>query len=116
MGSPLLAGRGLDTLTDDQQTASPASRALNSVEGISNGLDMSWWQPLDLEGNTLPEIAPARPSIGIGIGNPSQVPKVARHLTHLSTSLIEYWFCRVCPMWSVFDSDVNYNRQIAQDS
>ena len=31
----------------------------------------------------------------------------------ISTTLIEYWFTHVCQMWSTFDSDVNYNRQVA---
>jgi hypothetical protein len=30
--------------------------------------------------------------------------------------LVEYWFRRVCPMRSVFDSEVNYNRQIASST
>lgn len=28
--------------------------------------------------------------------------------------LIQHWFREVCPVWSVFDSDVNYNRTVAQ--
>lgn len=34
-------------------------------------------------------------------------------LLDLPTSLIDYWFSHVCPIWSTFDSDVNYKRQIA---
>lgn len=37
----------------------------------------------------------------------SQVP------VHLPTSLIEHWFRYVCPGWSTFDSEINYNRQLA---
>ncbi|KAL2201694.1 hypothetical protein CC79DRAFT_1402305 [Sarocladium strictum] len=37
-------------------------------------------------------------------------------LTHLPTALIQHWFREVCPTWSVFDSDVNYNRTVAQSS
>lgn len=33
--------------------------------------------------------------------------------THLPTILIEYWFSDVCPMWSIFDSDANFNRRFA---
>ncbi|KAF2847333.1 hypothetical protein T440DRAFT_213024 [Plenodomus tracheiphilus IPT5] len=33
--------------------------------------------------------------------------------THMPTILIEYWFRRICPMRSTFDSEVNYNRQVA---
>ncbi|KAF7557361.1 hypothetical protein G7Z17_g709 [Cylindrodendrum hubeiense] len=35
---------------------------------------------------------------------------------HLPTMLIEHWFRYVCPMRSTFDSEVNYNRQLAQNS
>jgi len=34
----------------------------------------------------------------------------------ISTTLIEYWFTHVCPIWSTFDSESNYNRQIASTS
>ncbi|KAH6662644.1 hypothetical protein F5X68DRAFT_62988 [Plectosphaerella plurivora] len=37
-------------------------------------------------------------------------------LDHLPTNLIQHWFQFVCPTWSVFDSEVNYNRQLAQTS
>ncbi|KAI9170825.1 hypothetical protein HJFPF1_00299 [Paramyrothecium foliicola] len=33
---------------------------------------------------------------------------------HLTTVLIEHWFRCVCPIWSTFDSDINYNRQLAR--
>ncbi|KAE8137525.1 hypothetical protein BDV38DRAFT_283077 [Aspergillus pseudotamarii] len=32
---------------------------------------------------------------------------------HLLTSLIQYWFRYICQMGSTFDSEVNYNRQLA---
>lgn len=35
---------------------------------------------------------------------------------HLATTLIEYWFRCVCPMRSTFDSDINYNRQLASST
>ncbi|KAJ3536907.1 hypothetical protein NM208_g6522 [Fusarium decemcellulare] len=35
---------------------------------------------------------------------------------HLSTTLIEHWFRYVCPMRSTFDSEINYNRQLAWSS
>lgn len=35
---------------------------------------------------------------------------------HLPTMLVEHWFQQVCPMWSTFDSGVNYNRQLAWSS
>ncbi|KAJ8118408.1 hypothetical protein OPT61_g600 [Boeremia exigua] len=34
-------------------------------------------------------------------------------LTHIPTTLIEYWFGRICPSRSTFDSGINYNRQVA---
>ena len=34
-------------------------------------------------------------------------------LVDLPTTLIGYWFSHVCPMWSTFDSEVNYNRLVA---
>lgn len=37
-------------------------------------------------------------------------------LVDVPTMLVEYWFRRVCPMRSVFDSEVNYNRQIASST
>lgn len=47
------------------------------------------------------------PSLGQG-------PPISRSLTHLPTMLIEHWFRLVCPMWSAFDSDINFNRRLAQ--
>ena len=34
----------------------------------------------------------------------------------LPTTLVEYWFRHVCPMWSSFDSKDNYNRKVAVDT
>lgn len=39
---------------------------------------------------------------------------LSRSLVDQSTALIDYWFSHVCRLWSTFDSDVNYKRQIAQ--
>jgi hypothetical protein len=36
--------------------------------------------------------------------------------THLPTVMIEFWFSDVCPMWCIFDSEVNYNRRFALKS
>jgi hypothetical protein len=36
--------------------------------------------------------------------------------THIPTILIEHWFSDVCPMWNIFDSDSNFNRQFASSS
>lgn len=47
---------------------------------------------------------------------PPSEPTIIPSPNHLPTSLIEHWFRFVCPTWSVFDSDVNYNRQLAQNS
>lgn len=44
------------------------------------------------------------------VGGPSNL----RTLVHLPTILIDYWFRSICPMRSTFDSEVNYNRQLAQ--
>lgn len=35
---------------------------------------------------------------------------------HLPTTLIEHWFRYICPTWSTFDSEVNYNRQLARST
>lgn len=82
-----------------------------TLEEASDNLDVAWWPFFD-QGNELPGIAQP----GQGIASPIHPPEIPRHLTHFSTSLVEYWFRCVCPMWSVFDSEINYNRQIAQNS
>lgn len=48
------------------------------------------------------------------ISAPSSAPKSLQSPVHLPTTLIEYWFCHVCPMWSTFDSEVNWNRRLAR--
>lgn len=45
-----------------------------------------------------------------------QDPPISRSLTHLPTMLIEHWFRFVCPMWSTFDSEINYNRMLARNT
>lgn len=44
----------------------------------------------------------------------SNIP-VYDNSTDIATSLIGYWFKYICPMWSTFDSEVNFNRRIALD-
>ncbi|KAM5346158.1 hypothetical protein ACJ41O_009163 [Fusarium nematophilum] len=41
-------------------------------------------------------------------------PGILQTLVHLPTTLIEYWFRCICPMRSTFDSNINYNRQLAR--
>jgi hypothetical protein len=41
---------------------------------------------------------------------------IFQSLLDIPTTLIEYWFTHVCPMWSTFDSESNYNRQVASTS
>lgn len=43
-------------------------------------------------------------------GSPPSIPP---YLVDLPSTLVELWFKHVCPAWSTFDSDVNYNRMIA---
>lgn len=40
-------------------------------------------------------------------------PSISPSLVDLPSTLVELWFKHVCPAWSTFDSDVNYNRMIA---
>lgn len=40
-------------------------------------------------------------------------PEIIPSPNHMPTMLIEYWFRHVCPARSTFDSDINYNRQVA---
>ncbi|CAH0051124.1 unnamed protein product [Clonostachys solani] len=49
-----------------------------------------------------------------GISTPISTPKSLQSPAHLPTTLIEYWFRHVCPMWSTFDSEVNWNRRLAR--
>ncbi|CAG9942512.1 unnamed protein product [Clonostachys rosea f. rosea IK726] len=49
-----------------------------------------------------------------GISTPISAPKSLQSPAHLPTTLIEYWFRQVCPMWSTFDSEVNWNRRLAR--
>ncbi|KAK5765713.1 hypothetical protein LTS12_004219 [Elasticomyces elasticus] len=44
---------------------------------------------------------------------PHSDPTVRPSLLDTPTALIDYWFSHVCQMWSTFDSEVNYKRQIA---
>ncbi|CAO2654760.1 Nn.00g114930.m01.CDS01 [Neocucurbitaria sp. VM-36] len=41
------------------------------------------------------------------------IPAIVAAPTHIPTTLIEYWFGRICPLRSTFDSGINYNRQVA---
>jgi hypothetical protein len=43
-------------------------------------------------------------------------PRIFYTPTHVPTILIEHWFSDVCPMWNIFDSDSNFNRQFASSS
>jgi hypothetical protein len=43
-------------------------------------------------------------------------PRIFYTPTHIPTILIEHWFSDVCPMWNIFDSDSNFNRQFASSS
>jgi hypothetical protein len=43
-------------------------------------------------------------------------PRIFYTPTHIPTILIEHWFSDVCPMWNIFDSDYNFNRQFASTS
>lgn len=43
-------------------------------------------------------------------------PRIFYTPTHVPTILIEHWFSDVCPMWNIFDSDSNFNRQFASAS
>jgi len=43
-------------------------------------------------------------------------PRIFYTPTHIPTILIEHWFSDVCPMWNIFDSDSNFNRQFASAS
>lgn len=39
--------------------------------------------------------------------------RIPLSLVHEPTTLIEYWFAHICPIWSTFDSDINFNRSVA---
>lgn len=43
-------------------------------------------------------------------------PQIFYTPTHIPTILVEHWFSDVCPMWNIFDSDSNFNRQFASTS
>lgn len=43
-------------------------------------------------------------------------PRIFYTPTHIPTILVEHWFSDVCPMWNIFDSDSNFNRQFASTS
>ncbi|KAL1877407.1 hypothetical protein Daus18300_002391 [Diaporthe australafricana] len=60
-------------------------------------------------------VAPRRADghLGLSFG---QAPGIFPPLAHLPTMLIEHWFRYVCPMWSAFDSDINFNRQLARST
>ncbi|GAB1201191.1 hypothetical protein APSETT444_010579 [Aspergillus pseudonomiae] len=48
--------------------------------------------------------------------NTTRSSKILQAPAHLPTELIEHWFCHVCPLWSTFDSQTSYNRQLAWNS
>lgn len=43
-------------------------------------------------------------------------PQIFYTPTHIPTILVEHWFSDVCPMWNIFDSESNFNRQFASTS
>jgi hypothetical protein len=99
--------------------AAPAFGNSESV-ALSNWNDLSWLNDLDdvlhLNGDlqepsnygTCRSITPS----------PAQCPSpVLLHAPlDLPTTLVEYWFSHICPVWSAFDSPTNYNRKIPLDT
>lgn len=58
-----------------------------------------------------PAVCVREPVSALSLGSPSvHIP------IELSTTLVEYWFSHVCPMWSAFDSAINHNRKIPLDT
>lgn len=43
-------------------------------------------------------------------------PRILQAPTDLPTMLIEHWFGHICPLWSTYDSEISYNRQLAWSS
>lgn len=58
------------------------------------------------------DLSSRRPAEGLQFLSDSQT---IEYPLKVHTSLIEYWFTEVCQMWSMFDSDANLNRNIAQN-
>ncbi|KAK0387088.1 hypothetical protein NLU13_5401 [Sarocladium strictum] len=48
-------------------------------------------------------------------GEPHNPPLITSFLTDYASAFIINWFQQVCPAWSGFDSDANWNRKIAID-
>lgn len=97
----------------------PISRDGGSTE-TSSWDDLSWLNDLDdvlqldhgLSGScALPPKQLAKVSQG-----PNPSPGLSNRLIDLPTTLVEYWFSHICPVWSAFDSYANYNRKIPLDT
>ncbi|KAJ5300063.1 hypothetical protein N7508_007306 [Penicillium antarcticum] len=43
-------------------------------------------------------------------------PRILQAPIDLPTMLIEHWFGHICPLWSTYDSEISYNRQLAWSS
>ncbi|CVL00495.1 uncharacterized protein FMAN_09919 [Fusarium mangiferae] len=107
--------------------------AMNEFADISIDPNLSWltegpstWEPTEFGGDTQHiddtawdslhdgELIPTS-SLQYDLSCPSNqgIPKAP---VHLPTTLIEHWFRFICPMRSTFDSEINYNRQLAWSS
>lgn len=102
----------LSTQEQQQSSSTRSTDAALSVpksSGHASSGPQDFFNLLQRTTNNDLTIRPVAPSGSSDAG----ASRISQSLLHLPTSLIEYWFSHVCPIWSTFDSDVNYKRQIA---
>lgn len=79
------------------------------LDGISQFCSPSAWLP---EPQSRVEEQTEQPQTALTV-RAARPPKLLYTPVDLSTTLMEYWFSDVCPMWSAFDSPSNPHRQLA---
>lgn len=109
-------------LSDADAWASPSTLATISGDGDINRQPMSFSTSRGPPVTQIPIntafISPSRRNTVPYSGHRETAfdPRIFYTPTHIPTILVEHWFSDVCPMWNIFDSDSNFNRQFASTS
>lgn len=103
----------------DERPRSSATAPACDTNASEQSYDLAVYQAIDSRRST--NRTPASPaysnaSCDTGAQEMPFDPRIFYTPTHVPTILIEHWFSDVCPMWNIFDSDSNFNRQFASSS
>ena len=110
----LLDGTGT-TIQDPRDTFDPSTYNVTAGSDIAHiALQTPW--PFDQQPDNITQgiVVPSFPTNDAPCHrhsrNTTLNTAIFQSLIDTPTALIEYWFANVCPIWSTFDSESNYNR------